>query len=90
MLRATAARSAGRSNTPIFCASLAPMVAIFAQRTIDGAAKPALRKSVIDTSAGQDGLFALVIITTQSKPCAASSRPPASTRTGRYSKAGRA
>lgn len=57
-----AARSAGRSNIPIFCAWFVPIVAIFAQRTTDGAGKPALRKSVIGTSVGHDALAALVII----------------------------
>lgn len=62
-----AARSAGRNNMPIFCAWFRPMVAILAQRTTDGAGKPALRRSVIGTSIGQGGLAALVIISTHNK-----------------------
>ena len=88
MLRATAARSAGRSSTPIFCASVAAIVTSFAQRTTDGAGNPALRKSVIGTSDGHDALFALVIMTTHSSPCVDSRRPAAITKTGRYSTAG--
>lgn len=61
-----AARSAGRCSIPIFCARLVAMVEILAQRTTEGAGKPALRRSVIGTSVGHAGLPALVIINTQS------------------------
>src|SRR5579862_8283436 len=64
------------------------MVAILAQRTTDGAGKPAPRRSVIGTSLGQGGLAALVIIKIQSSSCAVSSRPAAITSAGRCSSAG--
>ena len=48
------------------------MQAIFATRTTDGAGNPARLRSAIATSLDQPSFSALVIIATQTRPCAAS------------------
>ena len=59
------------------------MVAIFAVRITDGTGKPAAARSATRTSPGQPRFSALVIMTTQRRPCASSMPPEETTSAGR-------
>jgi hypothetical protein len=78
---ATRANS-GRGTLPSFAASPASMVAIFAVRITDGIGRPAIARLSIDTSPGQPRFPALVIMSTQSRPCASSMPPVEATSAG--------
>src|SRR5215472_10447047 len=76
-------------NVPSSCASRASTVAIFAARMIDGAGRPAARRSDMRTSSGQPRFSALVIMISHIRPCAASILSAAMTSAGRRCRTGR-
>src|SRR5210317_1352952 len=80
--------SCASPSEPIRVAAAASMVATLAQRTTEGAGNPASSGWVTSTSPAQGLFFALVIISTQSRPSASCNSEDDTTRAGRCCLAG--